>query len=120
MNLLKKLFIWITLALLFCQCEGMNRIEGQIVTADTKVPIDSVEIQYIEDRHTIVAYDTIYSDAVGHFEIGKLVMCIPKCPQVTLKINKSGYKSKTISFENGINDTTLSIELVSANNVGTK
>jgi hypothetical protein len=99
------------LAFLLLACEGMSHAEGIVLSSDTKVPIDNVELKFSEDRQTMVVTDTIYTDSLGRFQIGHLTMCTFKCPNYTLTFSKKGYSPTTLFFAEQILDTTLTVLL---------
>jgi len=104
------LTILITLIMfLFAGCEGLSHADGIVISEETRMPIDSVQLIYKEDRHTITVFDTVYTDSSGHFQIANLVMCAPKCPNATLIFNKKGYITSSIYFDKQVLDTTLTI-----------
>lgn len=103
---LKKIHLFF-LVILIASCEGIIRGKGKIISASSKLPIDSVCISWFSK--------TIYSDRDGNFSFHEFVGCVPSCPDIELVLTKQGYKPLYINLteENKKNKTVF--ELMPAN-----
>src|SRR5678809_285083 len=74
------------LIILISSCEGIIQGKGKIISSGTKLPIDSVKINWLGK--------IVYSDKGGKFSFDEFVGCVPSCPELELVLTKQGYETK--------------------------
>lgn len=96
--------------LVLTSCEGVNEIKGVVLNFNDRRPIDSVQIIY-KSKHSSLKtqIDTIYSDSNGCFQIGELIMCVPKCPDIEIIFTKKNFQTYKKIFKGKIIRDTLKI-----------
>jgi hypothetical protein len=78
-------------------CEGLSEGSGIVVDKSSKKPVAKATVKNNFGQST-------ETDSAGvFFSSSSLVGCVPKCPDITVEISKTGFK--TISLKNPWRDT---------------
>lgn len=91
------------LIICFYSCDCFQIVRAKVLDAQTKQPIDSVNVfkKSRTDQRTL-------TDINGNFELHSISGGLGGCPPMTIVLNKNGYQTKTIDVSS---DTTTIIYL---------
>jgi len=104
-----KYLIGLIFLFVLASCEGYIGGSGTVINTKGE-PLENVQAVLSIENKDGLNTDTVYTNAVGEFNVTRLVGCVTGCPNFKVQFSKIGYREKIMELEQAENNRIVLIE----------